>query len=323
MSERITMLPSAQDAHAALITDLNARLGNHVERREGSPVYDFRAAALRETIGAEHRRLETPDIQARLKEISDRVFDARAAADTPSEILPRTLQAFMQENGDIPPIHFVTDRDGSLTHIDTHEKEYMLPHGPGSDHVEAHLDRHGRTAFPDAMVRYIQPLLRRRPDIFREAGQHAGTLREGVVELFAWLKENGIPRTVLSANWGELVRGGYAGTPLANDTELTTIAVEHNDISSTDKATKLQLLAAEKPHVVTVYVGDGESDMRAGEAFVKGLVGWIFALKDSPFHHKLTQQGIPHSVYSDYHEIMLELKNAYNDAQELQEEQAA
>lgn len=308
-------LLSHQQKHADSVAELNLGLQAHAVRRADSSVYDTRAALLRQGIEAQQALLNSPHVQEALQNVASKVFTARAAAERPDDILPLTLASF-------DDFHFVTDRDGSMTEIKKTEREYLIPHGPGSVPLEAYLDSNGRDRLPEGFVRHIQPLLRRRPDIFREAGQHAGKLRDGVVELFTWLKERGTPRTILSANWRELVHGGLVGTPLADDPDLTTVAIEHNDITSIDKPTKLQLFAADQPNHIIVYVGDGESDMRAGEAYARGVVGWIFALKDSPFDQRLTEQQIPHSTYENYHEIMLQLQDADSRAQELQEQAA-
>ncbi|HET9946598.1 MAG TPA: hypothetical protein VFQ63_00905 [Patescibacteria group bacterium] len=296
-------------AHAAYITNINTALINHAQRRGELSSHRDRAAALQQGIQMKRELLATSGVQSTLRRIAERITAARDIPfSAPEELLTQTL-------GEFDDFLFVSDRDGSMTHISESEKEYLLPHGPGSVPLENHLDENGREELPIAFVRYIQPLLRRQPHLFAEAGKHAGVLRDGVIELFGWLKERKTPRAILSANWGELVRGGLVGTPLAEDTELKIHAVEHNDITSTDKATALQLLAAKHPEHVIVYVGDGLSDMKVVEAYNQGIIGWIFALKNSPFDRELTQKGIIHSPYTNYHQIRLELETAAQRAE--------
>lgn len=303
-------------AHAEFITQVNTALASHVQRRGLLPSHQRRAGELRQGIQEKQALLAHNETQQRLEGVTDKISKARALPySTSEELFANTLAAFND-------FLFISDRDGSMTQIVKSEKEYLLPHGPGSVPLEYHLDTYGRESLPEAFAQYVQPLLRRHPEVFYNAGRHAGKLRDGVVELFTWLKKRGTPRRILSANWGELVRGGLAHTPLAHDDNLVIHAVEHNDMTATDKSTALQLVAADNPQNVIVYVGDGLSDMKVVDAYKKGVIGWIFAWKDSPFDRELTAHGIIHSTYTNYHEIQLELERADNHAQRLRQQAA-
>ena len=326
MSERCNIIPFDSGdlsgiPHSQRIDILNAAFARMLDarRNEGGydEVYQQRANELDNGINEQRSKLIEEDTKQNLLILADKFRPIHENTSlSPIEMLGECM-AVTNTWG------VVSDSDRSMTKTRRNtdntwgpEKEYLVPNVPASILFEEYLDKNGREQFTQGFVEIMQELLREYADVFEEAGRQATVYREGVVELFDELRIAERDRIILSANWESFILGGLSNTILSQDSGLRVIGITHNNITSKDKSTKLQLLAAENPNRSLIFIGDGASDMNALDAYNNHAIAGIFALKNSEFDLQLTAANIPHMVYDDYNDIRLQLQEAQKIAQQ-------
>lgn len=301
--------------HQAVVSNLNALTIEHVERRDRSGVYQMRIDALERRLGAQQALLFEPTTQLTLLEVAAKRGAGTKSFEAAQYESPTVMDFLAHRLAQFEGYGVISDFDLSMTHGVPHETVYLKPNVPGSVLLEELLAQQGRGAFNHGFVRYIQPHLRGRESRQRihDAGRIAVDFRPGVFELFEDLREEGIPRTILSANFKPFVEGAISDTPLDRDPDLVIRAVTHDDTTSTDKHTVIQLIAAQDPRRATVYIGDGASDENADADI-------IFALEDSPYDQSLTRQGKPHLTYVTFHDVNVQLHELAVAAEQLRQQ---
>lgn len=275
------------------------------ESKSMEDVYSTSVRALQGKIARQQELLTYRGTKAQLQELAHKYFNAdETPVSSPIDHLAHRLAQFGE-------LGIVSDFDNTMSWTpDNDERVYLIPNMPASIHLEEYLERNGREHFARGFVECTQETLRTHPVLFYEAGKHAITFRDGVISFFQDLARQGHKRTILSANFQPFIEGALSKTPLHHDTGLQIHAITHDDISSTDKATALQLIAAANPNCAQIFIGDGKSDMKAAEAYKKGAIAGIFALRGSGFDEELTRQHIPHLTYNDFNDIHRQLNQA-------------
>jgi 2-hydroxy-3-keto-5-methylthiopentenyl-1-phosphate phosphatase len=202
-------------------------------------------------------------------------------------------------------IDWITDFDLTLSTVPGAIKEdaraYLEPNVPSSAPAEEDLEKNGREVFAKTFALYWNNFLSGSPNLFYEAGRADRiALRPGVNELFTWIKNKGWNPTILSANFGWIVKGALENVPDADSARI--IAVWANDIRSTMKDKALQYMALETPNSANIFVGDGSSDKPAVDA--RHTSAFNFALRGHGFAKQLEEVGATYFEYEDMNDVM-------------------
>jgi 2-hydroxy-3-keto-5-methylthiopentenyl-1-phosphate phosphatase len=216
----------------------------------------------------------------------------------------RRLLAVQKDPSQIK-IDWITDFDLTLSTVPGETEEdaraYLEPNVPSSAPAEEDLDKNGRDVFARTFALYWNNFLTDSPNLFYEAGRADRiALRPGVNELFTWIKGKGWNPTILSANFGWIVKGALENVPDADSARI--IAVWANDIRSTMKDKVLQYMAIETPNSANVFVGDGTSDKPAVDA--RHTSAFNFALRGHGFAKQLEIVGATYFEYEDMNDVM-------------------
>jgi phosphoglycolate phosphatase-like HAD superfamily hydrolase len=198
-------------------------------------------------------------------------------------------------------VQIVTDGDGTLT---TNPDEY-LHYIPASLVAEARLKKHGRDAFPWVFTQNWRGPLQTFPHLFKLVGREFAQVRRGVFEFFDEAKQNGVLVSVLTANFEPVTLGFLQKDPHAAR-DVVVWAVTPDDITSTDKENALKRIAYALPDNPAVYIGDGESDVKACNASDGVLV--YFALERSDFEAYLQAKEARYFTYKTFTDIQNKLK---------------
>jgi 2-hydroxy-3-keto-5-methylthiopentenyl-1-phosphate phosphatase len=161
-----------------------------------------------------------------------------------------------------------------------------------------------REYFPEVFAAVWKDLVRDFGDVFYEGGIKS-PIREGVVDLFEFLKQNGIKTTILTTNFAPFVEGVISRLPYLDG--LAVFSVNINSIVSTLKGELLQVLASRNPNRPLFFVGDGTSDKASLSA--KSVVASFFALEGAGFQTTLTTNNTPHFTFRNGHDIIQTLAN--------------
>ncbi len=264
-------------------------------------LYNREATKLRQGI-ADFRALNVDTRAARLarEEVASKIQKADRASQG-LDMSHRVAARFAEFDGNIQTAF---DVDNTITTSGT----YLEATIPGSVLAEPMLQERGRQDFPEVFVRTWRHVLAedKGADILYEGGRsHHVQIRKGVDNLFTHLRNEGIPRKILSANFKPFVDGVLSKTVLGSDPDLQIYTNTVNDISPTDKGAYLQAFAQSDTSRALIYVGDGSSDIPALEA--RNVVACYFALAGSEFAKALEEEHIPYFSYRDFDEIQLQL----------------
>lgn len=203
---------------------------------------------------------------------------------------------------DYAEIPLFSDEDPLADVYKTHKgAESYLRFIPGSALAEVLLDKGGRERFTAVFTGMWREILRQHPQLFQQAGLLA-PLRDGVDAFFANHTAD-TQMLVLSANFQPFVEQVMHRIPSARS--IPTLGVTPDDLTVTDKASLIKIIAAQNPDSAVIFVGDGSSDMCVyDDPETRGVLAAVFALNGKSLHkHAQRHPDVITFAYDDFYDV--------------------
>lgn len=250
-------------------------------------------------------------------ETSIRMSELMAEADAQTEGLPEEHRAAARL-AKFDGIQIATDHDGTWTDLEgkidigedisfVPENNYLEDLIPTSTHAEYLLKKHTRVVFPFVYASLWRPYLRDElgEQLFRNAG-HYLPVKDGARALMDYFGAQNTKVTFVSHNFKPIIEGLL--DQVGSQTPVDIRAITHDNLDTLDKSATLHALVKEEPTKPIIFMGDGETDFDIVEAYRKGIIAAIFALKEDGFDTMLTDHKIPHFTFRDLHDIRVKLE---------------
>jgi 2-hydroxy-3-keto-5-methylthiopentenyl-1-phosphate phosphatase len=183
----------------------------------------------------------------------------------------------------------------------------LLPHFL---QFENFMGQNGREALPFVMARYAKEALVHFKDLYEKIGGVI-PLRHGVIEFFKMTKEQGIPVSILSANFRAIVAGCLEQIPVADRHHLLEVTgLQTTSLVAANKDITTAQRVVANPDFAHILCLDGLSDEPCLRGSAEGTTAAFFVLEDSPFIDVVKESGQPYFTYKDFNDInriMLEI----------------
>ncbi len=141
------------------------------------------------------------------------------------------------------------------------------------------------------------------PEVYEEAGLYI-PLREGITELFDYVREKGARASLLTTNFRPLIKSLKSRIPGAESASV--YAIDAKSVISTLKGAIIRLIAVQNPNRRIHFFGDGESDRDVFGA--EDQLHGIHTLRGSSLDMLARERGIEHFTFSDGFEIIRNLE---------------
>jgi hypothetical protein len=211
-------------------------------------------------------------------------------------------------------IQSATDMDMTMTWSTAYLR--YLPHAP---QFENFLTQNGRDELAWVMARYASKFL---PDpayerIYYGLGQKL-PLRSGVNDWFEHAQLNGIPVTIMSANFLPIVAGCLTQIPPRNRRTIRSVlGLTPESIAAADKELMTVETVLSDPRKLLTVNLDGETDKGCFEGLAHGIVGCAFVLKDSELARRMPEYRIPYFEFSSFYDILYTTQAIQTKAKEI------
>ncbi len=171
---------------------------------------------------------------------------------------------------------------------------------PGSALAEILLDKGGRERFTAVFTGMWREILRQHPQLFQQAGLLA-PLRDGVDAFFA--NRADAQTLILSANFQPVVQQIMSRIPSAHGVPI--LGVTPDDLTATDKASMIKIIAAQNPDSAIIFAGDGSSDLCVfDDQITRGVLTAVFALNGKSLHrHAQKHPDVTTFAYDDFYDV--------------------
>lgn len=232
-----------------------------------------------------------------------------------AEILQIVRNKYVQADSQLPPgtsmidrvanrlswftgLQFSSDLDMTMTENTLYLK--LLAH---ARQFENFMELNGRETLPFVMARYAKEALVQFGPLYEKIGRTV-PLRPGVKEFFKLTHDLGIPVSILSANFRDIVSGCLEQIPAGIRSHLLDVTgLQTTSILASRKDITTAKRILFNPDFANFLCLDGLSDKYCLEGSAQGTSAAIFVLSGTEFAQHVKNSGEPYFEFNDFHQI--------------------